>query len=154
MHRRDVRAGVRIEVGLLTDCGWSELFIAVTSPQRWPVARSIGARIQLSTMYQRSAQNDHAEQDLDDRAGAARIEHQEADAAGADDDLGCDQRAPAVAEPVAQAGDDVGQRARQHHFPKHARARGAETAARRDARSMRTERTPSTVFSTTGKITV
>ena len=105
-------------------------------------------------MYQSMPEHDHAEQDLDHRAGAARVEHQEADAAGADDDLGGDQRAPAVAKPVAQAGDDVGQRARQHHLPQHARSRCAE--AQRGAVQIRrgTERTPSTVLSTTGKSTV
>ena len=126
----------------------------VTSPQRWPVARSIGARIQASTMYQSMPEHDHAEQDFDGRAGATRIEHHEADAAGADDDLDCDQRAPAVAEPVAQAGDDVGQRAGQRHFPKHARARRAETLSAAPMHLDGTDRTPSTVFSTTGKSTV
>ena len=59
---------------------------------------------------------------------AARVEHQEADAAGADDHLDGDQRAPAIAEAVAQAGDDVGQRAGQGDLPQHARPRGAEAA--------------------------
>ena len=57
------------------------------------------------------AENDHAEQDFDHGAGTARIEHQKADPAGADDHLDRDQRAPAIAEAVAQSGNDIGQRA-------------------------------------------
>jgi hypothetical protein len=51
-HRGHVRAGVDIEVRLrkLAD---GQAFHLVTNPQRCPVACSIGARIQLSTMYQR-----------------------------------------------------------------------------------------------------
>ena len=154
VHRGDMRRRHRDRNRSSTGCESSRLFIDVTSPQRWPVARSIGARIQLSTMYQSNAENDHAEQDLDHRAGAARIEHQEADAAGADDDLDGDQRAPAVAEAVAQAGDDVGQRAGQHDLPQHARRARRRGCARRGAVRRGTESTPSTVLSTTGNSTV
>ena len=149
----DLRAGERIEVGL-REIADRQALHRVTSPQRWPVARSIGASTQLSTMYQRTPSTIMPEHDLDHRAGAARVEHQEADAAGADDDLGGDQRAPAVAEAVAQAGDDVRQRAGQHHLPERcARATRRGVSAARCS-SSGTERTPSTVLSTTGNSTV
>src|SRR5207244_4200455 len=107
------------------DCGWSGFSLRHHSPalSGGPFDRSQDPAV--NDVPER-AENDHAEQYLDDRAGATRIEHEEADAAGADDDLGRDERAPAIAEPVAQAGHDVGKRARQHHFPEHADARGAE----------------------------
>src|SRR5690606_23539112 len=48
----DLAAAIGIEVGL-RQAFQNDAFHDVTRPQRCPVARSTGARIQLSTMYQR-----------------------------------------------------------------------------------------------------
>src|SRR4051812_4263934 len=52
VHGGDVGAGIDVEVGL-RQIADDQVLHRVTSPQRCPVARSMGASIQLSTMYQR-----------------------------------------------------------------------------------------------------
>src|SRR5690606_31269037 len=51
LDRGELRPAIGVEIGL-GQIFQSKAFHFVTNPQRWPVARSIGASSQLSTMYQ------------------------------------------------------------------------------------------------------